>query len=222
MTARDYLYYEMNRDEMHKWEELVTDIKMSFSSISDISEIPRQLFFDVLERTTMAKEPWNGAKGYISNSGFYSVSEGDRGEVSLIYSGYSYEEAKNALVARCAGKISYAYVTEDMKGFQDKHKKEWHYCEIDDGIETINGLTRMKSHIEEQENWIYDTEYDYRKYWFETLLFLVKRILNEKEYEKQVTYYEKCMNHHSKIWRFNYKTEMFEMRIRNNISVMEK
>ena len=47
-------------------------------------------------------------------------------------------------------------------------------------------LTRMKSHIEEQENWIYDTEYDYRKYWFETLLFLVKRILNEKEYAKQV------------------------------------
>ena len=211
MTAKDYLYYEMNRDEIHKWEELVTDIKTSFSSIADISEIPCQVFRDVLERTTMAKEPWNGAKGYISNSGFYYVSEGDRGELTLIYSGCSYEEAKNAMVARCAREISYAYATEDMKGLQEKYKNQWHYCRINDGVETINGSTRMKSHIEEQENWIYDAEYDYRKYWFEALLFLVKRILNEKEYEKNVAYYEECMNHHSKIWEFNYKTEKFEM-----------
>lgn len=211
MTARDYLCYEMNEDEIEKWEELVTDIKKSFYSIADISEIPIQVFADVLGRTAMAKEPWYGAKGYISNSGFYCVKEGDRGELNLIYSGYSYEAAKNAMVSRCASEISYAYVTKDMKGFQDKYKNQWHYCRINDGMETIKGLTRMKSHMEEQENWIYDGEYDYRKYWFESLLFMIKRILDEKEYKNNIAYYEKCMNHHAKLWKFNCKTEIFEM-----------
>ena len=211
MTERDYLCYKMNKDEIDKWEGLVTDIKKSFCSIADISEIPLQVFNDVLGRTTMAKEPWNGAKGYISNSGFYYVEEGDRGKLTLIYSGYSYEAAKNEMVAICAREISYAYVTKDMKGVQDKYKNQWRYCRIDDGMETIDGLTRMKSHVEEQENWVYDGEYDYRKYWFEALLFLIKRILDEKEYEHNVAYYENCMNHHAKIWKFNTKTEMFEM-----------
>ena len=30
MTERDYLHYEMNKDEMDKWEQLVADIKKSF------------------------------------------------------------------------------------------------------------------------------------------------------------------------------------------------
>ena len=124
MTERDYLHYEMNKDEKDKWEQLVADIKKSFISVADISVIPLQLFSDVLERTTMAKEPWNGAKGYISNNGFYYVEEGDRGKLTLIYSGYSYEEAKNAMVARCAREMAYAYVTKDMKGFQDKYKHQ--------------------------------------------------------------------------------------------------
>ncbi|GEM_PF-1605762 len=211
MTERDYFCYEMNKDEMDKWEELISDVKKSFYSIADISEIPHQVFIDILGRTTMTKEPWNGAKGYISNSGFYCVNEGDRGKLTLIYSGYSYEEAKNDMVARCAEEISYAYVTRDIKEFREKHKNQWHYCRIDDGFETTNGLTRMKSHMEEQENWVYDGEYDYRKYWFESLLFMIKRILDNKEYEHNVVYYEECMNHHAKIWKFNRKTEIFEM-----------
>ena len=211
MMDRDYLYYEMNKDEMAKWEELIGDIKKSFFSIADISNIPLQIFEDVLGRTTMAKEPWKGAKGYISNGGFYYLEEGDRGRVTLIYSGYSYEDARNYMVARCAKEIAYAYVTADMKGFEEKHKNQWRYCRINDGIENINGVTAMRSHIEEQENWIYDGEYDYRKYWFESLLFMIKRILGEKEYQHNVEYYEKCLNHSSAIWKFNYKTEMFDM-----------
>ena len=211
MTERDYLYYEMNKDEMNQWEELINDVKKSFYLISDISGIPNHLFMDILDRTTMAKEPWYGAQGYVCNHGFYCVEEGDRGKVTLIYSGYSYEAARNRIVARCAREISYAYVTREMKELQEKHKRQWRYCRIDDGLETINGLTRMKSHIEEHGEWVYDGEYDYRKYWFELLLFMVKRILDDKEYEHNVTYYEECMNHRAKIWKFNCKTEMFEM-----------
>ena len=211
MTANDYLGYEMDENERNKWESLIRDIKNAFHSIANISQIPHHIFEGVLERTTMAKEPWNGAKGYICNEGFFYVTEGDRGELTLQYSGYSYEAAKNNLVERCAREISYAYVTEDMRAFCDKHKNQWRYCRIDDGMETINGLTRMKSHMEEHENWIYDGEYDYRKYWFESLLFMIKRILEADEYERNVLYYEKCMNHHAKIWKFNRKTEMFEI-----------
>ena len=130
MTEGDYFCYEMNKDEMDKWEELISDVKKSFYSIADISEIPHQVFVDILGRTTMTKEPWNGAKGYISNSGFYCVNEGDRGKLTLIYSGYSYEEAKNDMVARCAKEISYAYVTRDIKEFREKHKNQWHYYVI--------------------------------------------------------------------------------------------
>lgn len=211
MTERDYFCYKMNKDEMDKWKELVSDVKKSFYSIADISEIPQQVFMDILDRTTKAKELWNGAKGYISDSGFYCVEEGDRGKLTLIYSGYSYEEAKNNMVAKCAREISYAYVTRNQKRLWERYKNQWHYCRINDGLETINGLSRMKSHIEEQKNWVYDGEYDYRKYWFEALLFMIKRILDDKEYEHNVTYYEKCMNYHTNVWKFNRKTEMFEM-----------
>ena len=51
MTERDYLCYKMNKDEIDKWEGLVTDIKKSFCLIADISEIPLQVFNDVLGRT---------------------------------------------------------------------------------------------------------------------------------------------------------------------------
>lgn len=30
MTEKNYLYYEMNKHEMDKWEELINDVKKSF------------------------------------------------------------------------------------------------------------------------------------------------------------------------------------------------
>lgn len=116
MTERDYFCYEMNKDEMDRWQELISDVKRSLYLIADISEIPHQVFIDILGRTTMAKEPWNGAKGYISNSGFYCVEEGDRGK----------------------------YVTRDMKGFREKHKNQWHYCSLDKLHTTELGIVRIK------------------------------------------------------------------------------
>ena len=71
----------------------------------------------------------------------------------------------------------------------------------------------MKSHLEEQKDWVYDAEYDYRIYWFEPLIFMVKRILDNKEYEKTIAYYEECMNHNMKkhYWVFNRELEKFEL-----------
>lgn len=212
MTERDYLHYEMNKDELVKWKELVNDIKNSFHSIADISGIPYQIFSEILDITTMAKEPWYGTKGYINNKGFYCVAERDKGAIEMVYSGYSYEMAKINMVKRCADRISYAYVTDDIKGLQEKYRGLWRYCRINDGIEKINGLTRMKSHLEEQQNWIYDGEYDYRVYWFEPSLFMVKRILDNDEYEKTVAYYEECMNYRSTShWKYNRLAEKFEI-----------
>ncbi|MDE6698276.1 MAG: hypothetical protein K2J91_02205 [Lachnospiraceae bacterium] len=213
MTERELLHYEMNREELKKWNELVDDIKSKFLSMSGLTKIPYALFTDTLDRTTMAKEPWCGSKGYIKDSGFYYVEEGDRGKIELIYSGLDYKMARNEMVKRCADRIAYAYVTKDIKGLRDKYKGLWHYCRIDDGIENVNGITRMKSHLEEQKDWVYDAEYDYRIYWFEPLIFMVRRILDNKEYEKTIAYYEECMNHNMKKhhWVFNRELEKFEL-----------
>ncbi len=211
IMEREYLCYKMNRDELDKWEDLITDVKTSFYSIADSTEIPKPVFVDVLDRTLVAYKPGVGARGYIRNHGFYHVEEGDRGALTLHYSGCSYEEAKNDLVEKCAWDISLEYVTQNRERLQGKYIKQWRYRRVEDGIEKVNGLTIAKSHLEEQGNWIYNREYDYRKYWFELLLFMVKRILDNKAYEHNVAYYEQCMNHHEKIWTFNHKTEMFEM-----------
>lgn len=212
MTERDYLLYEMNKEELDKWNELIGDIKSNFRKIIDFTKVPYSVFEDTIERTTKAKEQWCWSKGYIGNDGFYYVEEGDRGAISLIYYGYTYEMARNYIVKTCADRIAYAYVTNDINGFHDKNKGQWHFCRIDDGIEKVDGLSMMKCHLEEQQNWIYDAEYDYRLYWFENLLFMVKRILNEDEYIKTIEYYEGCMNCNAKRkWVFNRDSEKFDL-----------
>lgn len=212
MTEQELLYYKMNNEEKEEWDKLSNDIKEGFYSIEKQVWIPSHVFRETLEKMMMYKQPWV-SKGYVEGHGFYYVAEGDRGHISVIFENLNYYEAKNKLIKYCADKIAYAYVTYDMKGLQKKYEKQWRYVRIQDGIEKKNGLLHIISHLEEQSDWIYDTEYDYRIYWFEPLLFMVKRLVDHSEYLSILEYYENCMNHHIKNrkWIFNTETEKFEL-----------
>lgn len=212
MTEREFLNYQMNDAETREWENLAADIKDRFFSVV-LPDIPCEIKEDILNKRTMAKEPFYGSRGYIRNRGYYSVQEGDRGSLYLHFSDLSFEEAKNSMIKECAHDISYAYVSQNRSALRDKHKGLWHYCRIDDGIENVNGTCRMRSHLEEQTNWIYDEEYDYRKYWFELLLYMEKRMLPTREYERETAYYQECMNHSMTVkkWIFNIEQEEFQL-----------
>ena len=71
----------------------------------------------------------------------------------------------------------------------------------------------MAYYIEEQTEWIYDLEYDYRKYWFDSLIHLEKDLLPAGEYEAEVKKYEDYLNYglpeYGKRWKYNKVSEKF-------------
>lgn len=214
MTAYEYMRYRMLPEEMKEWEKLTTEIKERvFMAVP--SDIPYETQDEILRKRTMIREPFYGARGYMSDRGYYSVQEGDRGDLRLVFSDLSFEEAINCMLKICARDISYAYVTKNTSDLRDRHKGLWHYCRIDDRMETVNGITRMVSHMEEQPDWIYDAEYDYRKYWFELLLYMEKRMLLPCEYEEEIAYYQECMNHFvdGRKWIYDREQEKYRLDI---------
>ena len=213
MTEQEFMDYKMNHQEEKKWAELTNDIIEGFYSLESTVCIPANIFHSSLEKLRDVKRPWE-AKGYIAGKGFYHVVEGDRGHISVRFSDLDYSDARNKLISSTARDIAYAYVISDMKGIQTKYESQWRYKCVEDGIVKENGDTRMISHLEEQQNWIYDAEYDYRIYWFEPLLFMVKRLADDTEYQSTLAYYESCMNHHlkNKRWVYDTKIEKFELR----------
>ena len=214
MTEYELLHYHMNNDELNKWKELANEVKNNFLSIAFLIDIPSEFMEESLDRMTSNIEPFYGSKGFINHCGYYCVQEGDKGDVHLLFSDASFENARTKLIKRCARDISYDFVVKNMKDLQNKHKGLWHYCRIDDGIETVNGISKMISHIEENAGWKYDGEYDYRKYWFELLLRMERRLLDNDEYQKEIAYYQDCMNHRlkNKIWVFTQETEEFTLK----------
>lgn len=209
MTESQLLNYKMNNDELQKWNSLCEDVKNVIHNayIPDVSPF---LIEDFLDRKTMVREPFYGARGYTDTDGFYSVQEGDRGVIYVKFHMLSSEEAKVMMLKELAHDISYAYITSDMEDLQRKYQSKWHFYEMREGIKD----GRMISHLEENRTWIYDAEYDYRKYWFELLLFIDKQVLPENEYFQEINVYQNYMNYHmaDKKWCFDFSSCQFELK----------
>ncbi len=214
MTEYEYLKYQMNPEEMREWDKLAAEIKEQVFAAAP-PDIPYEIQEDILCKRTMVREPFYDVRGYVGDRGYYSVQEGDRGHLHLAFSDLPYEEAKNRMIKTCAHDISYAYVTKNRLALRDRHKGLWRCCRIEDGLETVNGITRLVSHMEEQPNPIYDAEYDYRKYWFELLLYMEKRLLPDGEYNEEIACYQECLNHFmtDKRWIFDCKQEKYRLEI---------
>ena len=193
MNEKQLLYHSMNSDEQKKWNELTKKIIEDYAAIAESAVAYSIAWQQALEVFLEAKKPWTN-KGYVENEGFYWVEDADRGRIAVFFSKLEFSEARNKLVIRAAHDIIYKYVLDNKKKIQDENMGKWRYQRIEDGIVNENGISRMLSHIEEQPAWEYDSEYDYRIYWFEPMLFIIKRLVNSTDYYVQVAYYEACMN----------------------------
>lgn len=209
MTETQLFNYKMNSEEQAEWDSLEKRVKDEFEGASNFPELQQ---YDLQNAVAdfFAKRGW-GAMGYVEGDGFYRVVEGDRGHISVIFSDMDFSAAKDKLVISVAHDSIYNYVVKNMKSIEDENIGKWRYRRINDGIVKENEFTRMLSHVEEQKGWIYDAEYDYRIYWFEPMLYLIKRLVDSSEYLSAVAHFDECMNHgrHDKKWKYDTETEKY-------------
>lgn len=204
--------YNMTASERVQWEKLTNTVKSDFAGI-DTGDIPRETVQYVVSEMTRANEPGYASRGFVADEGYYMIYEGDRGSVDVIFEAASFATARYEIIKQCAHDISYRFVNDNMERLERQNKSKWHYIRVRDGIEKVDGLERMAYYIEEQTGWIYDLEYDYRKYWFDSLIHLEKDLLPADEYEAEVKKYEDYLNYglpeDGKRWKYNRVSEKF-------------
>lgn len=132
------------------------------------------------------KEPWGPILGYSKRDGYYQVEDGDKGTVHITFKSESQDEAMRAILSDMAHDFSYRYVADNKKEIDNIKKKEWDY----------------------------DTEYDYRKYWFELALYFCEIVMDRADFEKEVASYEGYLNHHHNpdLWRYDVEKKEFVFR----------
>ena len=134
------------------------------------------------ERILTPGTPYTGSKGYVESEGFFYVEEGDRGKCTLIFKTQSREEAEDLLMKKLAHDVSYRCILAEMKQKEQKWKVEWKY----------------------------NTTYDYRKYWFELALYILKDNVSEKRFCAEISEYEALMNYWFETPFWKYDTEKTE------------
>lgn len=201
MTKQELLCYQMNPQELEKWRELCKDIRAKFANL----KLPA-VAYEELEKRLLPGTPYTYAKGYSENDGYFYVEAGDRGNCSLVFKTISREEAENQMFKNLAHDVSYRYMVSNMEKIELKYRGDWRFYNVVDGREP----GRILSHDEENETWKYDTKYDYRKYWFEMVLEILKETVPAEVFQDEVQCYEELLNRwfERPFWQFD--TEKME------------
>lgn len=196
MTTQELLCYQMNPMEVQVWLELCDIIRAKFASLS----IPAVALAELKKRLSPGT-PYTYAMGYTESDGYFYVEAGDRGNSYMVFKTSSREEAENQMLKRLAHEVSYKYVVSNMEQIERKHRVDWRFYNVVDGREP----GRVLSHDEENETWKYDATYDYRKYWFEMALGILRETASTELFQAEVQNYEKLLNRrfNEAFWRFD-------------------
>ncbi len=211
MTANEFLTYRMNIDEQEKWNIFRTNIKRKLEAL----KLP-VIAYNVLDKKMFNLPPHSGVVGYSEISGYFKVTEGDRGHCSVDFVSKSYEDAECQMLKSLARDIGYDCVFKEKNKIELEHRHEWRFYKVQDGFEPgVHGTRRIVSHLEENATWKYDTEYDYRKYWFEMTLGILKDTVSKEVFEEEVMRYETLLNYHfdSPFWKYDMNSMTFEVKI---------
>lgn len=165
MTNQELLLYRMNPQEIEKWQQLCIVIRQKFATL----KLP-EVAYEELEKRLQPGTPYTYAKGYAEGEGYFHVEAGDRGSCYLVFKTTSREEAEEQIIKSLAHDVSYRYVVKHMEQIELQNRSHWRFYKVVDGREP----GRIISHEEENKTWKYDTTYDYRKYWFELALYILK------------------------------------------------
>lgn len=202
MTGQELLTYKMDKEEQVIWYRFCVDIKNKMNTLN-LEPYAYEVLLDKLTKGT----PYSYAGGYTQTDGYYYVEAGDRGAWTLIFMTKSYEDAWNQMLKKLAHDMAYKCVVKNMKAVEQKYRHLWRYYEVYDGKEG----NRMIYHDVENPNWEYDTKYDYRKYWFEMALHILKRTVSEDVLSQETEQYEELLNRRfsNSYWVYDVEREEF-------------
>ena len=205
MTNQELLLYRMNPQEIEKWQQLCSVIRQKFTTL----QLP-EVAYEELERQLQSGTPYTYAKGYAEGEGYFHVETGDRGNCYLIFKTPDRKEAEDQMLKSLAHDVSYQYMVSDMEQIELLHRVDWRFYTVVDGREP----GRILSHEEENKTWIYDAVYDYRKYWFEQVLYILKYTASQQMFVEEVQRYEDLLNRRFETspWKYDFEKEEFIMR----------
>ena len=197
MTDSELYCYSMDSSELEIWESFCDTVKAKCEAMN----LP-EIGSEIVNRRLVIREPYHAARGYSKQAGYYEICEGDRGSLTAVIRTHSHEEAVYKMLSELAHDISYQFVFKNKEKIEEANRADWHFYEVKDGIE--NG--RYISHLEENQTWKYDAEYDYRKYWFELAISYLKNVVAVEDLEKEIAKYEEFLN-----FRFKRRFWVFDM-----------
>ena len=195
MLGQQLFYYTMTEAEQHKWLVLCNNIRKKYASL----ELSPMLQEQLEERLTAKSS--GSAKGYAEKYGYFYVEDGDRGRYPVVFQTTSYEEAEHQMLKKLAHDLSYQYILKEKTRIEQEHRSDWRFYIVEDGREA----NRTLSHTEENATWKFNARYDYRKYWFEKTLFLLRNTVPDEVFQEEMLTYEKLMNHwfEEPFWKFD-------------------
>lgn len=202
MTERELVQYKMTQKEQETWDSFC-QIICDKCSLMDTPPMD----WNILEQYLMVRLPFYGARGYSEEDGYYDVQEGDRGELHVVMCTPSLKEAVLEKLLKVAHDMSYSYVIRNRKEIDAVQQKEWRfhkeYGPMKEG--------KCEIRIIKNNSWKYDTEYDYRKYWFELALSFLGKVLDCEALDLQIARYEGLMNYHfqKKFWSYDLREREF-------------
>ena len=185
MTGQELLTYRMDKEEQVIWYRFCVDVKNKLVALQ-----LEPYAYEVMNNCLLKGSPYDYMNGYTKSGGYYYVIAGDRGHWTLIYQTESYEEAWNERLRRLADSIAYQCTVKNKDSIEQQHRHLWRYYQIFDRREA----NRIYYRDVENASWIYDTEYDYRKYWFEMALYIMKTTVSKETFDQEVVRYEKLLN----------------------------
>lgn len=202
MTGQELLTYRMRKEEEVIWYRFCVDIKNRLSTLQ-----LEPYAFDILREKLIKGTPYTYGGGYTPADGYYYVEAGDRGTWSLLLKTKSYEDAWNQMLKKLAHDIAYECTVKNMKAVEEEHRHLWRYYQVYVGKEG----SRMIYNKVENSAWEYDAEYDYRKYWFEMALYILKATVPEDVLRAETEHYEILLNRwfDTPYWRYDVEKEEF-------------
>lgn len=202
MTERELVRYNMTSKEQAVWNSFCRIISDK-CSLMDTPPID----WDLLKKYLIPKRPYCGARGYSEEDGYYDIQEGDRGALYVAMRTHSLDEAVFEKLIQVAHDMSYEYVVRNRKEIDAAQQKEWRSCKEYESVKDGRCEIRMIKN----SSWRYNTEYDYRKYWFEMALAFLGKVLERKQLEAEIQRYEGFMNHHfqEKFWSYDFQKREF-------------
>ena len=193
MNVEKLCRYRMNSSELNVWNEFQEQI------IKDCQKIKIPLSFgEFIETQISIKEQYIHTAGYCNKAGYFYINEGDRGELFLSCLSHDIEDIRWYVMEKILRHIGQKLELEQ----REDEEKKWRY---------LRKFENGKLKLEENENWIYNTIHDSRKYWFEYSIVLLAKIFETNRIYPYVASHIELMNRWFNVphWDFDWEKMCF-------------